>query len=71
MKGKTRTDADDIKKQSVNLGYNFNDRLSLAYNYYESQVNYERIFVDVERVMRKPMISLMVDYIQQNKITFN
>ena len=49
LKGKTRTDADDIKKQSVNLGYNFNDRLSLAYNYYESQVNYERIFVDVEK----------------------
>lgn len=47
--GTTRTDADDIKKQSFNLGYNFNDRLSLAYNYFESKVNYERIFTDVEK----------------------
>ncbi|WP_337572882.1 TonB-dependent receptor [Phascolarctobacterium succinatutens] len=49
LKGETRTDADDVKKQSVNIGYNFNDNLSLAYNYYESQVNYERFFTDVEK----------------------
>lgn len=47
LSGVTRTDADDIKKQGINLGYNFNDNLSFAYNYYESQVNYERIFTDV------------------------
>ena len=49
LTGKTRTDADDVKKQSVNLGYNFNDNLSFAYNYYESQVNYERFFTEVEK----------------------
>ena len=47
--GKTRTDADDIKKQSVNLGYNFNNNLSFAYNYYESKVNYERFFTEVTK----------------------
>ena len=47
LSGVTRTDADDIKKQGINLGYNFNDNLNVAYNYYESQVNYERIFTDV------------------------
>ncbi len=49
LSGKTRTDADDIKKQSVNLGYNFNNNLSFAYNYYESKVNYERFFTEVTK----------------------
>ncbi len=49
LTGKTRTDADDVKKQSVNLGYNFNDNLSFVYNYYESQVNYERVFTEVTK----------------------
>ena len=48
LKGETRTDADDMKKQSVNIGYNFNDNLNFVYNYYESQVNYERFFTEVE-----------------------
>lgn len=47
LSGTTRTDIDDIEKQSFNLGYNFNDNLSFIYNYYEGQVNYERIFTDV------------------------
>lgn len=49
LKGQTRTDADDVKKQSVNVGYNFDKKLSFAYNYLESQTNYERIFTEVER----------------------
>ena len=47
LSGKTRTDVDDIEKQGINLGYNFNDRLSFAYNYFESKANYERIFTEV------------------------
>lgn len=47
LSGETRTDIDDIQKQGINLGYNFNDRLSFAYNYYESKANYERIFTEV------------------------
>lgn len=49
LQANTRTDVDDIKKQSVSLGYNFNDKLSFAYNFYESQIDYQRYFTEVTK----------------------
>ena len=42
FKGETRTDVRDVKKDNVGISYNFNDRLSFAYNYSKAEAGYNR-----------------------------
>lgn len=45
FEGSTRTDADNVEKNNVSLGYNITDNLNFSYNYFETKVDYNR-FVD-------------------------
>lgn len=46
--GSTRTDANDIMKDNIAIGYNFNENLNLSYNYHETEVSYDKFWTDVK-----------------------
>lgn len=48
LKGVTKTDADKVEKNNISLGYNITDNLNLSYNYFETKVDYVRLFDNVE-----------------------
>ena len=52
FEGSTRTDADNVEKNNVSLGYNITDNLNFSYNYFETKVDYNR-FVDSVKATRQ------------------
>lgn len=45
--GNTTTNTDDTQKNNLSLGYRINDRLDFSYNYYETEVKYDRFWTDI------------------------
>ncbi len=47
LTGNTVTNTDDTQKNNISLGYSINDHLDFSYNYYETEVKYDRFWTGI------------------------